>query len=84
MAQARIAGVSTKSLLFKDNCDLRVVLATVVVALPGIGHVEGHRFVAAGQGAAFGSAVLREEARHCCQLQEKGVGGAFKAWSGYD
>jgi len=32
----------------------------------------------------FGSAVLREVARHCCQLQEKGVGGAFRAWSGYD
>ena len=62
----------------------RVVLATVVIALPGIGQVEKHRFLASGQGAAFGSAVLREVARHFRQLQEKGVGGASRAWSGYD
>jgi len=62
----------------------RVVLATVVIALPGIGQIEGHQFLASGQGAAFGSAVLCEVARHFCQLQEKGVSGASRAWSGYD
>jgi len=56
---------------------------SVVVALPGIGDVEGHWFVAAGQGAALCPAVFREEACHCRQLLEEGV-SVIGAWSGHD
>ena len=71
-------------LTVREVCHVCVVRATEVVASQEIGDVEGHWFVAAGQGATSCSAVLREVARYCRQLLEKGVGRTIGAWSGHD